>query len=89
MKQIKILTVMLSLVLGVTGTCAFARYFPVPQQPVKASFVAWWGGVYPEYGLQGALVQTEEGAEDAGEEIHVKIRFKYLTFLNGAGGKDE
>ena len=45
--------------------------------------MAWWGGVYPEYCLSGAVEAVEEEADSAQEtEKQVRIRFKYLTFLN-------
>ena len=82
MKKMKLFLTALSLILGLAGTYAFAPYLPEPR-PVYVSYAAWWGGVYPEYCLPDAVEQTEE--EVQGEEVHVRIRFKYLTFLNGDG----
>ena len=79
---------------AVTGAEAYA--------PLRREQAAWWGGLYPDYCLPGAmeavvpvLVGTPEasgvsnqgspgetsGADGAGDS-RVKIRFKYLTFLN-------
>ena len=69
MKRLKFLITALSLALGFAGTCAFAPYVYTPR-PVQTFYTAWWGGIYPEYG------EIPEG------EVRVKIRFKYLTFLN-------
>ena len=47
--------------------------------------MAWWGGMYPEYCLPGAMEAVGEEAEDGGKESsepQVKVCFKYLTFLN-------
>lgn len=79
MKQIRFLLVVLSLVLGFAGTWAFAPYVSVPC-PVNTSCTAWWSGIYPEYGTADALEETEGEVPEG--EIRVKIRFKYLTFLN-------
>lgn len=108
MKRIKLLLLLFALILGFTGTCAFSRYLPKTAELSRAEAPwpktehvfrqAWWGGLYPEYCLPGAmkLVETEEqgsegrdrveisGRETSGEEteVPVKICFKYLTFLN-------
>lgn len=78
--RMQLLLLFLSLVIGGTGTYVFAREFPVCH-PAPMAQMAWWGGVYPEYCLPGAVVLV---GEDDGEEMEppVKIRFKYLTFLN-------
>ena len=80
MKKMKLYLTVVSLSLGLAGTYLFAPYLSVPQ-PVHTSYTAWWGGVFPEYCLPDAVEQTEEEAQE--EEVHVRIRFKYLTFLNG------
>ena len=52
--------------------------------PARVEQAAWWGGLYPEYCLPGAMekVEAEQEAEEEEESVPVKIRFKYLTFLN-------
>lgn len=78
----------------VTGAEAYA--------PLRREQAAWWGGLYPDYCLPGAMEAVEpeqdgtpeasgvsnqgspgetSGADGAGDS-RVKIRFKYLTFLN-------
>ena len=79
MKRLKFLITALSLALGFAGTCAFAPYVYTPR-PVQTFYTAWWGGIYPEYGTADALEQTEGEIPEG--EVRVKIRFKYLTFLN-------
>ena len=70
--------------------------------PLRREQAAWWGGLYPDYCLPGAMEAVEpeqdgtpeasgvsnqgspgdtSGADGAGA-CRVKIRFKYLTFLN-------
>jgi hypothetical protein len=45
--------------------------------------MAWWGGIYPEYCLSGAMEAVgEEDTDSARAELQVKVCFKYLTFLN-------
>ena len=79
---------------AVTGAEAYA--------PLRREQAAWWGGLYPDYCLTGAMEAVEpeqdgtpeasgvsnqgspgetSGADGAGDS-RVKIRFKYLTFLN-------
>lgn len=79
---------------AVTGAEAYA--------PLRREQAAWWGGLYPDYCLPGAMEAVEpeqdgtpeasgisnqgspgetSGADGAGDS-RVKIRFKYLTFLN-------
>ena len=79
---------------AVTGAEAYA--------PLRREQAAWWGGLYPDYCLPGAMEAVEpeqdgtpeasgisnqgspgetSGADGAGA-CRVKIRFKYLTFLN-------
>ena len=79
---------------AVTGAEAYA--------PLRREQAAWWGGLYPDYCLPGAMEAVEQeqdgtpeasgisnqgspgetsGADGAGDS-RVKIRFKYLTFLN-------
>lgn len=82
MKKIKFFVTVFSLVLGLAGTYAFAPYFS-NSQPVKTSYTAWWGGIYPEYCLPDAVEQVEGETQDG--KVHVMIRFQYLTFLNGDG----
>ncbi len=79
MKQIKLLILALSLSLGFLGTCALAPYVYGPS-PAQTSCTAWWGGIYPEFGTADALEEGE--GEVPGGDVQVKIRFKYLTFLN-------
>ena len=83
MRKMRLLLLTMSLILGFTGTAVFARYLPEPQ-PEEVSQMAWWGGVYPEYCLPGAvkLVGAEEEKNCRDEKLPVKIHFKYLTFLN-------
>lgn len=59
----------LSLLLGMAGTCLYAAYAREPE-PVCVEQTAWWGGLYPEYCMPGA------------DQEAVQIRFRYLTFLN-------
>lgn len=59
----------LSLLLGAAGTCLYAGYVQ-KSKPVRVEQTAWWGGLYPEYCMPGA-----------GDKA-VRIRFRYLTFLN-------
>lgn len=80
MKQVKLWLLMLSLTAGLAGACAFAEYMPVNQHPEPITQMAWWGALYPEYSLPGAMETVEEQ-----EHTVVKIRFKYLTFLNDRG----
>lgn len=70
--------------------------------PLRREQAAWWGGLYPDYCLPGAMEAVEperdgtpeasgvsnqgspgetSGADGAGDS-RVKIRFRYLTFLN-------
>ena len=79
---------------AVTGAEAYA--------PLRREQAAWWGGLYPDYCLPGAMEAVEpeqdgtpeasgvsnqgspgetSGADGTGDS-RVKIRFKYLTFLN-------
>ena len=79
---------------AVTGAEAYA--------PLRREQAAWWGGLYPDYSLPGAMEAVEperdgtpeasgvsnqgspgetSGADGAGA-CRVKIRLKYLTFLN-------
>ena len=60
---------LLSLLLGMAGTCLYGAYTWEPE-PVRVEQTAWWGGLYPEYCMPGA------------DEEAVQIRFRYLTFLN-------
>ena len=60
---------LLSLLLGMTGTCLYGACAREPE-PVRAEQTAWWGGLYPEYCMPEA------------DEEAVQIRFRYLTFLN-------
>ena len=59
----------LSLLLGAAGTCLYAGYVQ-KSKPVRVEQTAWWGGLYPDYCMPGAA------------EKEVRIRFRYLTFLN-------
>lgn len=90
MRRMKLLILAISLTLGLAGTCIFPVRLSCPQ-PKTVSMTAWWGGLYPEYCLPGAMeLKGEEDAQYGEEqEISVKIRFKYLTFLNDVGGNHE
>ena len=74
---------------GVTGNCLDAEDGGLAR-PARVEQAALWGGPYPEYCLPGAMekVEAEQEAEEEEEEEEeeesgpVKIRFKYLTFLN-------
>lgn len=80
--RMQLLLLILSLILGGTGTYVFARELPVCS-PAPMAQMAWWGGVYPEYCLPGAVVLVGEEKDDCGQtELPVKVSFKYLTFLN-------
>ena len=68
--RVEVLLLVLSLSLGLMGTCLYGRYAKEPG-PVRVEQAAWWCGLYPE------LYQP---AEDQGSP---RIQFKYLTFLNG------
>ena len=79
---------------AVTGAEAYA--------PLRREQAAWWGGLYPDYCLPGAMEAVEQEqdgtpeasgisnqgspGETSGADVtgacRVKIRFKYLTFLN-------
>lgn len=84
MNKIKIMLLTLSLILGVAGTCMFAPYQSELYSD-RSDEVAWWSGLYPEYCMPGATYLVGEEPQAANQEdIPVKIRFKYLTFLNGA-----
>lgn len=69
-RYVEVLFLLLSLALGLMGTCLYGRYAKAPE-PVKEEQTAWWCGLYPE------LYQQPE------EQGHPRIQFKYLTFLNG------
>ena len=85
MRRSELAVLILSLAFGFAGTCLYAEYAGLPD-PVRTEQAAWWGGLYPEYCLPGAMekVEAEQGAEEEKEKesVPVKIRFKYLTFLN-------
>lgn len=92
-KRSELVILTLSLTLGFAGTCLYAEYAELPS-PLRTEQAAWWGGLYPEYCLPGAMEAVEaEGDVRTGETdgvgAEVKIRFKYLTFLNELGGTDE
>ena len=57
------------LLLGAVGTCLYAGYVQ-KSNPVRVEQTAWWCGLYPDYCMPGAA------------EKEVRIRFRYLTFLN-------
>lgn len=87
MKRIERWLVLTSLILGLAETRSFAE--PIPQEngavvltekkelPQKTELLAWWGGLYPEFCLDGVVKQVEGESKTP-----VRIRFKYLTFLN-------
>ena len=100
-KRSELIIWILSLILGFTGTCLYAEHAGLPS-PARVEQAAWWGGLYPDYCLPGAMEAVEpeqdgtpeasgvsnqgspgetSGADGAGDS-RVKIRFKYLTFLN-------
>ena len=79
MKRSEFIILLLSLVLGFAGTCLYAEYTELPE-PVRMEQAAWWGGLYPEYCLPGAMERIEE--EELETAVPVKIRFNYLPFLN-------
>lgn len=95
MKRERILVVILSLILGMTGVRVLESMDALPQEGICVSaaspwtketpLLAWWGGVYPEYCLPGAMKLVEgdgTASESKDAEIPVKIRFKFLTFFN-------
>ncbi|MCI8598233.1 MAG: hypothetical protein HFJ10_07320 [Lachnospiraceae bacterium] len=86
MNKLKISLLTLSFILGIAGTYTFAPYSYKPN-PARYERVSWWSGLYPEYCIPDAthLVEGDQ-SYDSQEEIPVKIRFKYLTFLNEAEG---
>lgn len=98
MRKMKLLVLAVSLTLGFTGTFVFSSRLSSPQ-PEAVAALAWWGGLYPEYCLPGVMelkgekdcsrVQENEELYGQETEIPVKIRFKYLTFLNDVGGNHE
>ena len=68
--------------IGAAGTYLCAGKLPACG-PAPMAQLAWWGGVYPEYCLPGAVkLVGEEETAGTEEEIPVKVQFKYLTFLN-------
>lgn len=80
--RMQLLLLILSLIIGGIGTYVFSGELPVCR-PAPMAQMAWWGGVYPEYCLPGAVVLAGEEDNDSEEmEPQVRIRFKYLTFLN-------
>lgn len=85
-----------------TGIAGAAETGAEAYAPLRREQAAWWGGLYPDYCLTGAMEAVEpeqdgtpeasgvsnqgspgetSGADGAGDS-RVKIRFKYLTFLN-------
>lgn len=85
-----------------TGIAGAAETGAEAYAPLRREQAAWWGGLYPDYCLPGAMEAVEperdgtpeasgvsnqgspgetSGADGAGDS-RVKIRFKYLTFLN-------
>lgn len=80
--QIQLLLLIVFLIIGGIGTYTFAKEFPTCA-PAPMVQMAWWGGVYPEYCLPGAVTLVGEEEDDREEtELPVRVRFKYLTFLN-------
>jgi hypothetical protein len=82
MERARVLILVLSLVFGITGACVLAEYEP-EFQAVHREERAWWGALYPEYVLPGAMRLVGE-EEQGSEGLPVKIRFKYMRFLNQA-----
>ena len=73
MRRSELAVLILSLAFGFAGTCLYAEYAGLPD-PVRTEQAAWWGGLYPEYCLPGAMEAetapehpeaAEAGAEDA------------------------
>ena len=80
--RIQLVLLFLSLLIGGVGTRMLARQVPTCS-PAPMAHMAWWGGVYPEYCLPGAMqLVGEEEADTVNTELPVKVCFKYLTFLN-------
>lgn len=84
--RVQLLLLILSVILGAAGTFLFAGQLPACS-PAPMVQMAWWGGIYPEYCLPGAMEAVEEEEAEVDEEveeseIRVRVRFKYLTFLN-------
>lgn len=93
-KYSELMLLVVSLLLGFGGTCLYAEHAGLPD-PVRTEYAAWWGGLYPEYCLPGAMeMETDAFPESAGEtgrgtetgqrsgDACVEIRFRYLKFLN-------
>ncbi len=86
--RVRLWILTLSLIFGITGTLAFAKERPLQQEICQESLsqLAWWGGLYPEYCLPGAMRLVDERKQEAvsegDAERSVKICFKYLSFLN-------
>lgn len=53
-KRSELIIWILSLILGFTGTCLYAEHAGLPS-PARVEQAAWWGGLYPEYCLPGAM----------------------------------
>lgn len=85
---LKFAVLILSLSLGFAGTCLYAGRAGTDTPADRARLprteqAAWWGGLYPGYCLPEAMEAAEaEPGEKEPQEGQVKIRFKYLTFLN-------
>ena len=72
-----------------TGIAGAAETGAEAYAPLRREQAAWWGGLYPDYCLPGAMEaveQEQDGTPEASgisnQGSPVKIRFKYLTFLN-------
>ena len=85
-----------------TGIAGAAETGAEADAPLRREQAAWWGGLYPDYCLPGAMEAVEQEqdgtpeasgisnqgspGETSGADVtgacRVKIRFKYLTFLN-------
>lgn len=81
MKKVRLGILLLSLTLGIVGTYATLPYFP-SESPARREQLAWWGGLYPEYCLPGAMELKGEETREESEKIPVRLSFRYLTFLN-------
>lgn len=80
--KMQLLILALSVAIGGTGTFLYAGRLS-QCSPAPMALMAWWGGIYPEYCLSEAVEAVEEAADsDQETEKQVRIRFKYLTFLN-------
>lgn len=64
-KRSELVLLILSLSLGFGGTCLYAEYAELPS-PRRTEYAAWWGGLYPQYCLPGAI-ETKKASDGAAE----------------------